>query len=276
MNKFSYVTNDPINLLDPSGALIHKVCMLKDNGDDSGFCIGGGTVDGMWTFGNFNLQSDFFWDCTQVDCARIEWTHQNYPNLYIFQSGPDVLEEEDANGESSVVGYLGEQLPFLPVSRDPCAGIRVNFPRNLRIEQLRLTEQKYGVPLAITSLTVTPDDFTTWFSFGSTRTLYFPGGIQVSAGADINFLYSFGGLSLWTTGGQISVPLNYGLSVNVNYLRYDDVTGQFTQANATASWGPFSAGINSVAVSSLNGPKGEKARDIFDNLSSFLGQCNRP
>jgi RHS repeat-associated protein len=44
LNRFSYVMNDPVNLADPAGrnASINHVCLLKDNGDSSGFCVGGG------------------------------------------------------------------------------------------------------------------------------------------------------------------------------------------------------------------------------------------
>ena len=43
LNRYAYVMNDPVNLTDPMGMnpSINKVCMLLDNGDSSGFCVGG-------------------------------------------------------------------------------------------------------------------------------------------------------------------------------------------------------------------------------------------
>jgi RHS repeat-associated protein len=77
LNKFSYASGDPVNFVDPNGMLITRVCMLREDGSESNFCVGSGAfIDGQFTLVTGNLlQGDFFAACPNNACSRSEWVN---------------------------------------------------------------------------------------------------------------------------------------------------------------------------------------------------------
>ena len=99
LNRYSYVANDPIDFVDPSGKAMRGIEMLCALGDDGNFvfCVGTGQaiIDGQYMAGSISsiLKGDLVTPCPDNICSRDHWApdpeggHWQTEKFWAFANG---------------------------------------------------------------------------------------------------------------------------------------------------------------------------------------------